>query len=107
MPHQVGRGSALLLALIAAGSCARPPAPADSHSPPLPAQSPAPDPAPPPRADGRLPGGVIPTDYRLDLTVDPQKAVFLGHATLGVNIERPTRAIVMHARGLTVHLASV
>ena len=46
-------------------------------------------------------------DYHLDLTVDPRQKSFLGHVRIGVTIERPTRAIVMHARGITVHLASV
>jgi alanyl aminopeptidase len=107
MAYRVGRGSAVVFALVAAWSCARPHAPPLPPSQPAAAQGSAPDPAPPPRADGRLPGGVVPTDYRVELTIDPRQRTFPGHASIGVQIERPTRAIVMHARGITVHLAAV
>src|SRR5688500_14742707 len=107
MGRGFSRGFALVVALLAAESCAQQRTPAESPPLPVPAPSPAPDPAPPPREDGRLPGGVVPTDYRIDLTVDPRQKSFPGHVRIGVRIERPTRAIVLHARGITVHLASV
>jgi cytosol alanyl aminopeptidase len=62
---------------------------------------------PPPRADGRLPGGVRPTSYAIELTVDPRKTAFLGHVRIALEIERPTRAIVLHGRELSVTLASL
>src|SRR5687767_13062381 len=108
MGYRLSRGVALGLALLAAQSCVEPRTPAGSSLPaPVSAPSSAPDPAPPPREDGRLPGGVVPTDYRVDLTVDPRQKSFPGHVRIGVLIERPTRVIVMHARGISVHLASV
>src|SRR5437868_9027225 len=58
--------------------------------------------APPPRDDGRLPKGVRPTRYALDLTVDPAKPEFSGHTRIAVTIEKPTRAIVLHGRDLVV-----
>jgi len=66
-----------------------------------------PDPAPPPRADGRLPGGVAPLGYRIELTLDPKQASFLGRVQSSIRIERPTRVIVLHARSMRVALASV
>jgi alanyl aminopeptidase len=63
------------------------------------------DPAPPPRPDGRLPPGVRPTRYALELSIDPSRGDFSGRARIGVTIERPTRAIVMHARSMTIRSA--
>src|SRR5205807_1035591 len=71
-------------------------------SPPVPPPSVASsigDAAPPPREDGRLPPGVKPTHYALDLIVDPSKPTFTGRARIGVVIDTPTRSIVLHGRG--------
>jgi cytosol alanyl aminopeptidase len=62
-------------------------------------------PVPPPRPDGRLPAGVRPTHYALELVVDPARKVFSGRVRIDVTIEKPTRAIVLHGRGLTVRQA--
>src|SRR5947207_11089983 len=88
-------------------------APAPEPMPPPPQLPPAPvaaapvDPAPPPRDDGRLPPGVKPTRYALDLTVDPSKHAFSGRVRIGVNVEQPTRSVVMHARGMSIRSASL
>ena len=66
-----------------------------------------PDPAPPPRDDGRLPGGVSPTEYRIELTVDPRKPTFLGKTSIAVRVEKPSRALVLHGRSLTVQTAAL
>ena len=102
------RVSALLACAAAAGSCGAPP-PAVK-----PAASPAPTAAataraepPPPRDDGRLPSGVRPTGYQLSLHVDPAKDGFEGHVQIGIQVAKPTRAIVMHARKLEIESADV
>jgi aminopeptidase N len=38
----------------------------------------------------------------MDLSIDPSKKTFGGEVRIGVTLERPLRAIVMHGRGLTV-----
>jgi len=106
LPASAGR-LALALTLPVIGACQRVRSPIEPPPTTKPAPSLAPDPAPPPRVDGRLPGGVVPTSYRLDLTIDPREDAFLGHARIAVVIERPTRAIVLHGRGLRVQLASL
>src|SRR5215468_3404541 len=65
------------------------------------------DDAPPTRDDGRLPPGVRPVRYALDLTVDPSKPTFTGKTRITVAIERPTRTIVLHGRGLTIRTATL
>jgi alanyl aminopeptidase len=74
-------------------------------------RAPAPDagagPAPPPRADGRLPRQVRPTHYALDFTVDPAQERFSGRARIGVVVGAPTGAIVMNARGLNIRGAAL
>jgi alanyl aminopeptidase len=62
---------------------------------------------PPPRADGRLPSDVRPTGYALDLTIDPAQPAFSGHARIAVTVAQPTRAIVMHGRGMTIDRAQL
>jgi aminopeptidase N len=65
------------------------------------------DDAPPTRDDGRLPPGVRPIRYALELSVDPSKPTFAGRARITIAIEKPTRAIVLHGRGLAVHAATL
>src|SRR5262245_13116524 len=71
-----------------------------------PAESPSDD-APATRDDGRLPPGVRPIRYALDLAVDPSKPTFTGRTRITVAIDRPTRAIVLHGRGLTIRTATL
>lgn len=89
--------------------CASPPPPAAR-----PAASPAPQAAaaapvkpPPPREDGRLPPGVSPTGYKLSLRVDPSRDTFQGRVQIAIDVSKPTRAIVMHARKLQIESAEV
>jgi aminopeptidase N len=63
------------------------------------------DAVPAPREDGRLPPGVRPTRYTMDLSIDPSKKTFSGKVRIGVKLEKPLRAIVMHGRALTVQSA--
>ena len=58
--------------------------------------------APPPRDDGRLPLGVRPTRYTLDLTVDPSRKTFAGRTRIGITLAEAARAVVMHGRDLAV-----
>ncbi len=60
--------------------------------------------APPPL--GRLPDGVTPTAYRLDLTVDPAKTGFSGHTEIDATFARPTAVVFLHGNGLQVARAS-
>lgn len=62
---------------------------------------------PPPRDDGRLPGGVAPRSYRWELAVDPLKPRFSGKMTIAARVATPTRAVVLHGRGLTIQAAFV
>ncbi|HEX4475101.1 MAG TPA: M1 family aminopeptidase [Polyangiaceae bacterium] len=55
-----------------------------------------------PRDDGRLPGGVNPFSYRLRLRLDPRADRFAGHVEIDVDVEEPTRAIVLHGRGFKI-----
>jgi aminopeptidase N len=66
-----------------------------------------PDPTPAPRDDGRLPSGVTPLRYDLDLAIDPSATGILGRARIGVRLDQPTRAIVLHARGPKILTAAV
>jgi aminopeptidase N len=66
-----------------------------------------PDPSPPPREDGRLPPGVTPLGYDLDLAIDPTATSILGRVRIKVKVDSPTRAIVLHARALEVLTAAV
>jgi aminopeptidase N len=100
-------GCALALALAA---CAAEPPPA----PPAPlakavalAPTPPPPVVPPPRADGRLPGGVRPTHYDLRLTIDPSEKGFSGSARIGLSVRAATRVIVLHARDLKITRATI
>jgi alanyl aminopeptidase len=56
----------------------------------------------PPADDVRLPKGVTPKDYTLDLRVDPRKETFEGAVTVRVALDKPSRHVVLHARDVTV-----
>lgn len=56
----------------------------------------------PPPDDVRLPKGVTPKDYTLDLRVDPRKETFEGVVTVRVALDKASRHVVMHARDVTV-----
>lgn len=73
-------------------------------APPAPSLLPTP---PPPRADGRLPSGVRPLAYRVDLSVDPRERTYFGRVRIDVELERETRTIVLHAQGPRVLTAVV
>ncbi|HEX2657607.1 MAG TPA: M1 family aminopeptidase [Polyangia bacterium] len=60
---------------------------------------------PPARADGRLPPGVTPLSYALDLVLDPAQPRFSGRVRIKVRMESATRAIVLHAKELEVQRA--
>lgn len=51
---------------------------------------------------GRLPAGVTPTAYRLDLTVDPSKPTYTGHTEIDARVAAPTSRIFLHGLGLDV-----
>ncbi len=68
-----------------------------------PCASQAQDTAPP----GRLPDTVVPTHYRLDLSIDPRQTTFRGEAQIEVTLALATRSIWLHGLGLKVKTASV
>ena len=56
---------------------------------------------------GRLPDSVAPTAYRLDLTVDPSRARFIGHTEIEALLARPTITVYLHGNGLRVTSARI
>lgn len=54
-----------------------------------------------------LPGTVVPTKYRIALSVDPTKARFSGTTTIAVNVRETTDHVVLHGRDLAVTSATV
>ena len=57
--------------------------------------------------DGRLPQTVRPHVYLLTLTVMPEDRRFGGHVVIEVDLDQPTREIVLHALELNVSEAEV
>jgi aminopeptidase N len=49
---------------------------------------------------GLLPGGVTPTHYSLELSIDPREDGFTGTAGIDVTVDAPTRSIWMHGLDL-------
>ncbi|MBK7581791.1 MAG: M1 family metallopeptidase [Myxococcales bacterium] len=97
---------ALSSALLALGSCARTPPRALAH----PAATSSAETAPavaPARDDGRLPSGIRPTRQSVELTIDPRDKSFFGRVRIGVEIDAPTRVIVLHAKGPKILTAAV
>ncbi|MCC6216632.1 MAG: ERAP1-like C-terminal domain-containing protein [Polyangiaceae bacterium] len=103
--------SAALAGALASAGCAA--APAGRQPPPAasargaadaPAASRA---APAPAEDGRLPPGVRPTRYAVELTVDPAAPRYLGRVRIAVELAEPLRHVVLHARGQRVLVATV
>jgi alanyl aminopeptidase len=52
--------------------------------------------------NGRLPAGVRPLSYRLDLLLDPRRDDFTGEVAIDVNLDKPTNRIWLHGKGLVV-----
>jgi alanyl aminopeptidase len=108
----VRRAASLAFVLVA---CAPPSSAPPPVAQPAPAQvAPAAAPpasqvaiVPPPREDGRLPAGVAPTGYRWEVAVDPERARFSGRMRIAVRVDAPTRAVVLHGRGLDIRSAVV
>lgn len=55
----------------------------------------------------RLPEGVTPTYYELDLSIDPSKDTFSGSVRISVNVEEATSVIYMHADKLEISNAAI
>ena len=55
---------------------------------------------------GKLPDAVIPSAYRLDLTIDPAQPRFLGHVEIDGQIRTPSQFIYLHGRDLAMHKAT-
>ncbi|HVF16461.1 MAG TPA: hypothetical protein VNA21_06100, partial [Steroidobacteraceae bacterium] len=49
---------------------------------------------------GKLPAGVTPLSYRLDLTIVPEQARFSGHAEIDIELKDATQSIYLHGREL-------
>lgn len=60
-----------------------------------------------PVPQGRLADAVIPSAYRLDLSVDPAKERFGGHVEIDAAIKAPSRFVWLHGNRLAVGKASV
>ena len=61
---------------------------------------------PPPRDDGRLPGGVAPISYELELDVDPSKKSFTGVVRIALKVTKPSQHLVLHGRDLEIQTVS-
>lgn len=55
----------------------------------------------------RLPGNVVPTDYRVELTLDPAKPAFSGSVSIHVNVKEPVDTIWLNANSITVEEATL
>ncbi len=87
--------SLLLAATILAGACSALPALAQQAAPAIPAEA-------GPMPEGKLDGAVVPSAYRLDLTVDPAKERFSGHVEIDASIKKASRFVWMHGRDLKI-----
>jgi hypothetical protein len=50
----------------------------------------------------RLPDDVVPTRYTMTLAPDLAHGTFTGHATIEVDVVRPTARVTLHAAGLAL-----
>src|SRR4051812_17979415 len=55
----------------------------------------------------RLPGGVRPTHYALDLRIVPSQPTFSGTATIDLRVDAPTSLVWLNATELTIDGADV
>lgn len=85
--HQIRIAIALTAALIMFAGC-------DIAKEPYDAESMAPT--------GKLPAGVRPLSYRLDLLLDPRRDDFSGAVVIDVELDEPTNRIWLHGKGLVV-----
>ena len=51
---------------------------------------------------GPLPGGVRPTAYEMDLTIDPRKERFGGTVTIDLEFDKPADGVWLHGQGLEI-----
>jgi alanyl aminopeptidase len=100
----------LLLTLVACSAPAPKPIAASAPK----AEQPSTIVAPPPAATTtptppglRLPDGVRPTRYALELTIIPTADTFVGRANIGLAIDAPTHVIWLHGIDLTIKAASI
>ena len=56
---------------------------------------------------GQLPRTAVPLAYRLDLTIDPTRERFSGHAEIDIQLTEPARSIFLHGRDLKMSSATV
>ena len=96
----------VLTAAMALGACGK-----SEPQPGTPAPAPAASPAAPQAAEQipllQLPRTVVPTHYRLELTILPESARFTGHAEIDVTFKEPRTSMYLHGRDLTVHSAKL
>lgn len=53
--------------------------------------------------EGRLPASIRPTEYQVDLTIDPEQTLFSGHVAIQLEIESQTSFIWLHARDISAN----
>ena len=56
---------------------------------------------------GKLPKHVVPEEYAIRITPDPNKLTFTGSETIRVNVRKPTRELVLNAAEIEVSKAAV
>ncbi|HEY8073734.1 MAG TPA: hypothetical protein VIF62_06490, partial [Labilithrix sp.] len=98
------RGASILVlvmvAFVALSACPAP-APVGPPPPPPPPIAAVP-PAPPARADGRLPALATPVSVELAMDVDPTKTTFRGTERIVVDVPAETWHVVMHSHALAI-----
>ena len=87
---------------VCLAACGQPPEPIAARPSPAPASAVAASASAPPADNVRLPKGVTPKDYTLDLRVDPRIETFEGAVAVRVALDKPSRHIVLHARDVTI-----
>ncbi|SDK65255.1 M1 family metallopeptidase [Microbulbifer yueqingensis] len=94
-----------LLALAACGPSDESPSGSGESTAAGPAEAPG-EAAVSPAPDGRLPEGVRPTAYRLDLLLDPRRDDFSGSVEIDIQLDQPAEHIWMHGKDLRVSEAT-
>jgi hypothetical protein len=90
-----------LLALVSLSAVACPPS--EPVGPPAPSGVPAPPVfAPEATPKGRLPAGVTPLSYSLELSIDPAQTFFSGAARVRIKTDAPRRSLFLHGRDLSL-----
>jgi pyruvate/2-oxoglutarate dehydrogenase complex dihydrolipoamide acyltransferase (E2) component len=99
--------SCALILPQAAAAAPRKPKPVAAKAEAAPAPRPRHRGAAPAAPMGKLADAVIPSAYRLDLSVDPAKERFSGHVEIDAAVKAASRYVYLHGKDLAVSQATV